>query len=61
MIWLISSFALLIGIAKLNPAPGPDLIRVLIPMTWPELFKSGPPEFPGLMAASVWISSIFLS
>ena len=30
-------------------------------MTSPWLFNSGPPEFPGLMAASVWISSSFLS
>ena len=53
--------ALLIGIAKLKPAPGPDLIKVLIPITSPLLFRSGPPEFPGLIAASVWINSSFLS
>ncbi len=33
------------------------MIRVFIPMTWPRVFSSGPPEFPGLMAASVWIMS----
>ena len=27
---------------------------VFMPMTLPELSTSGPPEFPGLMAASVW-------
>ena len=31
------------------------LTAVLTPMTWPALFTSGPPELPGLMAASVWI------
>ena len=28
---------------------------VLIPITRPELSRSGPPELPGLIAASVWI------
>ena len=55
------SLALLIGIAKLKPAPGPDLIRVFIPITSPLLFSSGPPELPGFIAASVWINSNFLS
>jgi hypothetical protein len=26
-----------------------------MPMTWPALLTSGPPELPGLMAASVWM------
>ncbi|OPZ76817.1 MAG: hypothetical protein BWY79_01443 [Actinobacteria bacterium ADurb.Bin444] len=30
----------------------------LIPMTWPAEFAKAPPEFPGLMAASVWMRSI---
>src|SRR5581483_4359657 len=30
---------------------------VLMPMTSPCQFMSGPPELPGLMAASVWIAS----
>jgi len=30
---------------------------VLIPITSPEPFNSGPPELPGLMAASVWMKS----
>ena len=34
---------------------------VFMPMTWPELSISGPPEFPGLMAASVWIMSVRVS
>ena len=28
---------------------------VFMPMTWPDVSISGPPELPGLMAASVWI------
>ena len=30
-------------------------IAVLMPMTSPATFTSGPPEFPKLIAASVWI------
>ena len=33
------------------------LIAVLIPITSPARFSSGPPELPGLMAASVWMKS----
>ena len=45
---------MLIGIA--NPIPCASwLTAVLIPITWPALLMSGPPELPGLMAASVWI------
>ena len=43
-----------IGIAK----PMPLLfwaIAVLMPMTFPPASSSGPPELPGLIAASVWI------
>ena len=29
---------------------------VFMPMTSPAELSNGPPEFPGLMAASVWIS-----
>jgi hypothetical protein len=31
--------------------------RVLMPMTWPWRFVSGPPELPGLIGTSVWIAS----
>ena len=31
-----------------------DATAVFMPMTRPELSTRGPPEFPGLMAASVW-------
>ena len=36
------------------------MIAVLIPTTCPWAFRSGPPEFPGLIAASVCIKSILL-
>ena len=45
------------GIAKPMPSLPPDslLICVLTPTTSPAAFRSGPPELPWLMAASVWI------
>ncbi len=50
------SRTVLMGIA--NPIPWPPLIiAVLIPTTSPWVLSSGPPEFPGLMDASVWIRS----
>ena len=54
-----------IGIEKPSPieppwalAEAPSLVRIeeLIPTTWPAMFTSGPPELPGLIAASVWIA-----
>ena len=47
-----------IGTAKPTPSPPPleDLICWLMPMTLPAESTSGPPELPGLMAASVWIA-----
>ena len=34
-----------------------DSICELTPITWPSALNSGPPELPGLIAASVWITS----
>jgi len=34
-----------------------SMMAVLIPITAPLILTSGPPEFPGLIAASVWIRS----
>ncbi len=52
--------AVLIGIAKPMPTlplpPPPVSIWELIPITLPEASISGPPELPGLIAASVWIT-----
>lgn len=53
-------FTLEIGIAKPRPCPLPE-VAVLIPMTWPAAFTSGPPEFPALIAASVWTRSFRVS
>ena len=56
-----------IGIANPSPiepacAPAEDWPRLaideLMPMTWPSASTSGPPELPGLTAASVWIASV---
>ena len=37
--------------------PTPAYTPVFIPITCPSIFNSGPPELPGLIAASVWIIS----
>jgi hypothetical protein len=49
-----------IGMAKPIPAlvPDGDRIAVLTPITRPAESSSGPPELPGLMAASVWITLV---
>ena len=54
-------FARLIGMLKPTPSLPPPLERIamLIPMISPFIFTSGPPEFPGLIAASVWRKSWF--
>jgi len=33
----------------------------LIPITWPAALKVGPPELPGLMAASIWTALVTIS
>jgi hypothetical protein len=47
--------AVLAGIAKPMPIEPPvgEMIAVFTPITWPSMLKSGPPELPRLMAASV--------
>ncbi len=41
-----------------KPIPWPAVtIAVLIPTTSPFALRSGPPEFPGLIDASVWMKS----
>ena len=46
------------GTAKPMPMFPPLVVKieVLMPMISPEVFSSGPPELPGLIAASVWIT-----
>ena len=36
------------------------MIAVFMPMTWPREFSSGPPELPGLIAASVWMIPLII-
>ena len=50
-----SVLAQLTGIAK-PMFCAPKMIAVLIPMTSPLRFTSGPPELPWLMATSVWMT-----
>ena len=47
-----------IGIAKPTPSAVPVVLWIcaLMPITRPSPSKSGPPEFPRLMGASVWIA-----
>ena len=50
------ALSMLIGIA--NPIPWPaGFTAALIATTAPRASSSGPPEFPGLIAASVWMKS----
>ena len=54
-------FAMLDGIEKPMPIDPPDgeKIAVLMPITWPSMLNSGPPELPRLIAASVWMKSSY--
>ena len=42
--------------AAVESVPGAWAIAELMPMTSPAAFTSGPPELPGLIAASVWMA-----
>ena len=65
MIWSTTFSIIEIGIARPMPAncpcpsalprPEPVAIAVLMPTTKPLVSVSGPPELPGLIAASVWM------
>src|SRR5204862_159505 len=48
--------AVLLAIAKHSPCAG-RIIAVLTPITSPRVVTNGPPELPGLSAASVWMTS----
>ena len=44
------------SIGKANPINwAPERVATLIPTNSPSMLISGPPEFPGLMAAVTWI------
>jgi hypothetical protein len=47
------------GMAKPMPCDPPERekIAVLMPARWPVMSTSAPPEFPGLIAASVWMKN----
>ena len=53
-------FTVSTGIAKPMPAeaPEPEMIALLTPISLPALSSNGPPELPGLIAASVWIAPL---
>lgn len=57
---MMRRFAGVSAIAK--PTPSSAAARVCIavttPINSPRMFSSGPPEFPGLIAAVVWIMSV---
>ena len=55
---------MLIGTAKPMPTfplPSGDSIWELMPITRPLASSSGPPELPGLIAASVWITLLIVN
>ena len=54
--------AVLTGTANPSPSLPPDCVLIcsLIPMTLPRESNSGPPELPGLMAASVWMPPVIV-
>ena len=59
--WSITCFALFDGIAKPIPIdPCWPSIAVFIPITSPFILNKGPPEFPVLIDASVWMKSSYL-
>ena len=62
--WSVTFLTVLIGIANPIPCVGTpcgvnDIFTEFTPTSFPPMSISGPPEFPGLSGASVWmISSI---
>src|SRR3954453_15354378 len=56
--WASERFATSTGTAKPTPSPPPDEVWIcwLTPITRPAPSTRGPPELPGLIAASVWIA-----
>ena len=61
--WLMTRTTSLLGIEKPIPSTLLPLVSdasfiELIPITWPAILISGPPELPELIAASVWITLV---
>ena len=57
--WRMMDSASDAGVAKPTPTlpPEGEKIRVFTPMTLPSISNIGPPEFPRLIGASVWMKS----
>ena len=55
MSFAATNFAVLMAVAKQMPC-APRITAVFTPITSPRDVTSGPPELPGLSAASVWIT-----
>ena len=57
MSWSATERTVFDGMAKPTPVFPPDSLSIwlLTPMIRPRRSKSGPPELPWLMAASVWM------
>jgi hypothetical protein len=53
--WIIG-LAVSMEMAKPSPSAVPRMTWVVMPTTSAAELTSGPPELPGLMAASVWIA-----
>ena len=62
MIWFATLATVFDGIAKPTPAFEPELVWIwsLRPSRCPLASSSGPPELPGLIAASVWIEPVIV-
>src|SRR5690625_7736794 len=60
MIWSAVRRTWFAGMAKPSPMlplePGTCAMAEAIPTTWPAMLTCGPPEFPGLIAVSVWFA-----
>ena len=54
----MTRFTIEAGMAKPTPEDDPERekIAVFMPITSPSMSTSGPPELPGLIAASVWMN-----
>ncbi len=51
------------GTAKPTPLLPPEELSIcaFTPITSPAMFRSGPPELPLLIGASVWIASVIVA
>jgi hypothetical protein len=58
--WAMTGRAMSIEMAKPIPLLF-EAMAVLMPMTLPPASSSGPPELPGLIAASVWMRLVSVS